>query len=260
MLTEDISIEPVKYSANSLEVNVRGISMRHYVGNSRLRLWAERMEDIEPEILDWIDDFESGAVLYDLGASIGLFSIYAAIKAAARVVAFEPEAQNFATMELNHYLNRERLHHPLVALNLALSNMAGLGWIYCRFYGAGEHVKILDHSETRDTKERFRPEHAQAVIKQPLDKVVSEFNLPPPRYIKIDVDGSELEVLLGAAKTLANPCVKSVFIELCKLEGGGAAEANILERLGFQLMRKVPVARLRGGVYPGLFNCVFMRD
>jgi len=234
--------------------------MRHYVGNDRLRLWAEHMEDIEPEILDWIDRFEPDAVLYDLGASIGLFSIYAAIKVAAEVVAFEPEAQNFSTMELNHYLNRDRLHHPLVTLNLALSNTAGLGWIYCRFYGAGEHVKILDHPETRDTREHFRPQHAQAVIKQPLDRVVSEFDLPSPRYIKIDVDGSEMEVLLGASKTLANPCVKSVFIELCELEGSGVEEANILERLGFQLMRKVPVARLRGGVYPGLFNCIFIRD
>jgi FkbM family methyltransferase len=234
--------------------------MRHYVGNDRLRLWAEHMENIEPEILDWIDGFDRNAVLYDLGASIGLFSIYAAIKIAAYVVAFEPEAQNFSTMELNHYLNRNRLRHPLVALNLALSNCAGLGWIYCRFYGAGEHVKILDHSETRDTRERFEPEHAQAVIKQPLDKVVSELNLPPPRYIKIDVDGSELEVLLGAAKTLANPCVKSVFIELCELARSDAEEENVLERLGFQLVRKVPVAKLHGGVYPGLFNCIFIRD
>jgi FkbM family methyltransferase len=234
--------------------------MRHYVGNDRLRLWAEHMENIEPEILDWMDGFERNAVLYDLGASIGLFSIYAAIKIAAHVVAFEPEAQNFSTMELNHYLNRNRLQHPLVALNLALSNSAGLGWIHCRFYGAGEHVKILDHSETRDTRERFEPEHAQAVMKQPLDKVVSELNLPPPRYIKIDVDGSELEVLLGATETLANPCVKSVFIELCELARSGAEEANVLKRLGFQLVRKVPVAKLHGGVYSGLFNCIFKRD
>jgi FkbM family methyltransferase len=248
------------WAADSLTIEVRGISMKHYVGNARLRLWAENMERIEPEILDWIDSFEPHTVLYDLGASIGLFSIYAAMKAGAQVVSFETEAQNFAVMELNHYLNREHLPHPLIALNLALSNTTGMGKIYCRFYGAGEHVKILDHSETRDTKEGFEPAHIQSVMKQPLDRVVSDFGLPAPSHIKIDVDGSELEVLFGASQTLANRSVKSVFIELYEPDSKTAKEAKMLEGLSFQLVRKVPVVRLSGGVYPGLFNCIFKRD
>lgn len=247
-------------AANSLTVVVRGIHMKHYVGNARLRLWAENMERIEPEILDWIDGFEPHTVLYDLGASIGLFSIYAAIKAQAQVVAIEPEAQNFAAMELNHYLNREHLPHPLITLNLALSDTTGMGKVYCRFYGAGEHVKILDHSETRDTKEGFKPAHVQSVMKQPLDRVVSDFGLPLPSHVKIDVDGSELQVLTGASRTLSNRSIKSVFIEIYEPDGKSTAETALLDRLGFHLAQKVPVARLSGGVYHGLFNCVFTRD
>src|SRR5258705_7414799 len=66
---------------NTLAIEVRGVQMTHYVGNSRLRVWAENMERIEPEILDWIDGFEPDSVFFDLGASTGLFSIYAAVKA-----------------------------------------------------------------------------------------------------------------------------------------------------------------------------------
>jgi hypothetical protein len=49
----------------------------------------------------------------------------------------------------------------------------------------------------------------------------------------------------------------TVFIELSELSGG--AEVAALERHGFRLEAKVPVMRLRGGVYPDLFNCVFCR-
>ena len=203
----------VELIANTLEIEVRGARMQHYVGNERLLSWAENMERIEPEILDWIDAFDPDSVFFDLGASIGLFSIYAAVKVRARVVAFEPEAQNFATMELNHYLNRNRIPHALTALNLALSDGVGLGRICCRFYGAGEHVKILDRPETRDTREAFEPAHVQAVLKQPLDKVICDYGLPAPSYLKIDVDGAELEVLKGAHRTLSQNSLKAVFIE-----------------------------------------------
>lgn len=245
---------------NILGISVRGISMRHSVGNARLRSWAENFERIEPEILDWIDGFPPGCVLYDLGASIGLFAIYAAIKAKACVVGFEPEAQNFATMELNHFLNRELMSQPLIALNLALSDCAGLGRIFCRFYGAGEHVKILDRSETRDTKEPFEPAHVQTVQKQPLDKVVAELALPLATHLKIDVDGSEMEVLKGAERTLRNPTLRSVFIEIYEPEGVLAEETAFLVGQGFTLAQRTPVVRLRGGVYPDLYNCVFRRD
>jgi FkbM family methyltransferase len=247
-------------TSESLDISVRGVDMKHHVGNARLRSWAENMERIEPEILDWIDGFESGSVLFDLGASIGLFAIYAAIRARARVVAFEPEAQNYATMELNHFLNRDKIVHPLIALNLALSDSSGLGSIFCRYYGAGEHVKILDRSETRDTREQFTPAHVQATLKQPLDKVIADYGLPAPSYLKIDVDGAEKEVLGGATRTLANSSLRSVFIETYEPEGTSSEEAAILERNGLRLSRRVPVARLRGGTYPDLYNCVFNRN
>lgn len=243
--------------ADILDIRVRNICMRFSVSNPRLRVWAERFDEIEPELLDTIDAIPENTVFYDAGASIGLFSLYAAIKRRARIVAIEPEAQNFATMELNHFLNRASLSMPFEALNVALSDNLGVGRIYTRVYGAGEHVKILDASETRDTKEQFEAAHVQSVLKMPLDHLIDSFGLPYPQFLKIDVDGAELAMLQGAPKTLQSPQLSTVFIEL--YESTTERERGILEANGFTLAQKFPVVRLRGGHYDGLYNCIYRR-
>ena len=44
----------------------------------------------EPETLEWIDSLPEGSVLWDVGANVGLYSVYAAKKRRCRVWAFEP--------------------------------------------------------------------------------------------------------------------------------------------------------------------------
>jgi FkbM family methyltransferase len=239
------------------EADIRGHLIRFAASNPRLRVWAERFEEIEPELLDLLDGLPERVVFYDCGASIGHFSVYAAVARRARVFAFEPEAQNYATLELNHYLNRARLAEPLASFNLALSDSVGIGRIYTRVFGAGEHVKILDTPETQDAKERFDPAHVQTVLKQPLDRLIADYGLPQPEFLKIDVDGAEAAVLRGAGRTLADPALRTVFIEIA--ERSATDEAAMLAHHGFALAAKIPVVRLRGGVYPDLFNCIFRR-
>lgn len=240
-----------------LDIDARGIPMRFSATNGRLRVWANRFEEIEPELLDLIDATPQGSTFYDAGASIGLFSIYAALRIRGRVIAFEPEAQNYATLELNHFLNRQALPQPLTAVNLALSDSCGLGRIHTKSYGAGEHGKILDQAVSQDTKQVFEPDHVQAIMKFPLDQVISQFGLPSPNILKIDVDGAEAALLHGAAKTLDDPALSVVFIELSKLSA--TDEGRILEGHGFRLAQHFPVVRLSGGHYPDLYNCVFRR-
>ena len=241
----------------TMDVAVRGTTIRFAVSNPRLRVWAERFEEIEPELLDLIDQMPMHSVFFDLGASIGMFSLYAALRRRAHVYAFEPEAQNYATLELNHFLNRHALGEPLNSFNVAVGESVGVGRIHTRVYGAGEHVKILDQAVTQDTNEAFEPAHVQTVLKMPLDRLIGEFHLPQPAVMKIDVDGSEGAVLAGARETIGNPILNTVFIELTGRTQ--VDEANFLVQHGFRLAAKIPVVRLRGGVYPDLFNCTFRR-
>ena len=58
--------------------------------NPRLDMRIKTYATKEPETLQWIDEFEKGSVLWDIGANIGLYSLYAAKSRQCRVIAFEP--------------------------------------------------------------------------------------------------------------------------------------------------------------------------
>ena len=59
----------------------------------------------EPETLQWMDGFAQDAVFYDIGANVGLYSIYAAKKRNAQVYSFEPSFFNLEFLARNVYKN-----------------------------------------------------------------------------------------------------------------------------------------------------------
>lgn len=103
------------------------------------------------------------------------------------------------------------------------------------------------------------PEDGPTVFRQPvmmfrLDDLIDWFRLPPPNHIKLDVDGGELAVLEGAARTLASPSLRSILVEVSASLSG--AITTMLERHGLQLRSKVAVQNKAGdyAVWYGLFD------
>ncbi|MBU7317616.1 FkbM family methyltransferase [Paenibacillus oleatilyticus] len=246
------AIENNKHFFTSTTI-IRGIELKYYTYNKRLLWIAKGLEYIEPELLDWIDNMNEDAVYYDVGASNGPFSIYAALKG-KKVVAFEPEAQNYSVLEMNHFLNNNSIKYPIVALNLAISSQSGLGRMNCAHYEGGGHLKILDNNRAVLSNEIFKPVHIQCVVKETLDNVIEKYELPFPEYIKIDVDGSEELVIKGAENTLRDNRLKSIFIELQCPDLGieNHQVTKMISDFGFFLSSAVQVQR-----YEGLYNCIF---
>lgn len=81
----------------------------------------------EPETLAWIDGFEFGDALWDIGANIGCYSLYAAHRKGLKVCAFEPSPVNFWLLATNLVMND--FGDSMVAYPFALSSSAGiLNW------------------------------------------------------------------------------------------------------------------------------------
>src|SRR5437588_843342 len=59
------------------------------------RLLQDRASTVmtkEPDMIHWIDGFSNDAVLWDIGANVGVFSLYAGFRRRCTVLAFEPSA------------------------------------------------------------------------------------------------------------------------------------------------------------------------
>lgn len=160
----------------------------------------------EPITIEWIDSMLPGEILFDVGANVGMYTIWAA-KKGVKVYAFEPEAENYA----------------LLCKNLALNNLDSAA--YClaiaarhtvdRLYLSTREVGRSCHSFGDAVGPTFEPREgpSQGSVGMSIDELV-KMGLPVPNYIKVDVDGFENKVIVGAQKTLARPELKSVLIEL----------------------------------------------
>lgn len=174
--------------------------------------------DKEPITLAWIDSFARGEVLYDIGANVGMYTIYAAIMRQIEVHAFEPEALNYAELNKNIYLNG--LHGPVLAYCLALSDVDKVDRLLLSDFGPG--ISYHDFEENSWTEDKtFAPDwivarderKPQGCIGRRLDSLIQD-GLPFPDHIKIDVDGLEHRVITGMASTLRDPRLKSLLIEI----------------------------------------------
>lgn len=88
----------------------------------------------EPETLEWIDSFQNGSIVWDIGANVGLYSCYAAKARNCKVFAFEPSVFNLELLARNIFLNNLTRSVAIVPIplsdNLAFStlNMTSTEW------------------------------------------------------------------------------------------------------------------------------------
>ena len=79
---------------------------------------VDRILSKEPETINWIKNFPKDSVFFDVGANIGIYTLFALFKG-HEVIAIEPEAHNFCLLNRNIMINNfndKAICYP-VALN-----------------------------------------------------------------------------------------------------------------------------------------------
>lgn len=185
-------------------------------------IWAGTYEsDLASAVVAAVNQ---GDVCYDVGAYRGFFSGVFALAGAGEVIAFEPFPDNYAQLQ--------RLAASNPQLPLRLERIA-LG----REEGLAEFNVMPDSSMGKLAGSSFQTDAPRAsVLQVPLrtiDGLISENGYPPPQIMKIDVEGTEADLLQGAMKTLQT--VRPIlFIEAHSQELANKC-TELLEGIGYSV-------------------------
>ena len=232
--------------------NLRGSEINFFTPNLRALWQSSGQEYIEPELLDFIDTLPENAIYFDVGASTGVFAIYAAMKG-NRTICFEPEVANFQILNMNSFVNHQSIKNNFAAYNVALSDITSVDNMFIRKFGGAAHEKILGDDKVRNGTERFDAEYVQSVVSVTMDQFCSMAQLSPTD-IKIDVDGAETRLVAGMVETLNKPTLKRIFIEISETQENSMRALETILSYGFQISKKNRVQN-----YHGDFNYTLQR-
>lgn len=179
----------------------------------------------ESEVLEAILPFlDSGAVFWDIGSNFGLHAITAKhLRPEARVICVEPSPLMIARIYANARLNDLNVE----MISVALTDSQGF-----------RHLHLANGNPGMTTlKPLVTASYSGKVLCwcDTGDNMVAAKTLPPPTVIKLDVEGSEVDVLRGLRNVLSGTNLKAIVFEADpKLLAGADDELyRILTNAGF---------------------------
>lgn len=157
----------------------------------------------EPKTVEWLESFKEDDIFFDVGANVGAYSLIAATKLGSKgkVYAFEPAAPTFSALVVNVLANK--LVARIVALPVAFGSKEEITFVGLKSLEPGQ-------SSIANAVSEFPQPFALIT----MDAFIERYGIPCPTKVKIDVDGTEVEVIKGMRKTLANPLLTEVLIEV----------------------------------------------
>jgi len=158
----------------------------------------------------------------DVGANIGYFTLPFARRVGpqGRVIALEPEAVNFT--RLSARLDKAGLAGRALLFEAAAAERSGRERLAINPAHPGDH-KLADETAA----------HSVEIDAHALDELIDAHPGPPVSLIKIDVQGAELRVVLGARDLIARDR-PALLVEIDPAIAGSAGDAasELLAMLG----------------------------
>ena len=196
------------------KVSVNGInftlSCTNWITHFRWYLFKTK----EPETISFIDNYvQDDDIFFDIGANIGVFTIYATKKHKNLIsYSFEPEASNLATLKEN--IVKNKLMDRTIIYGVGIGDTVGLSFLHLPDLTPGAAL----HSEDKNKLEKsvegdFPILWKEGIYTVTLDHFCDQINIIP-NVIKIDTDGNEGKILKGALNTLKNQKLKAIILEM----------------------------------------------
>ncbi len=188
---------------------------RWIVGSGNHGCWLGSYEHEKQNL--FAEMLQEGSVVFDIGAHVGFYTLLSSqiVGPKGKAIAFEPLPRNI------HYL-KEHLRvnqcKNVTVIEAAVVERSGFTFFE---EGSNNHTGRLSQRGCLEIK---------AVS---LDGLVSKGEIPPPDYMKIDVEGAELLVLSGA-KSILNNYHPTIFLATHGTEVHQQC-CNLLKSSGYEL-------------------------
>ena len=235
------------------------VTLRFSTPNSVCRYRSQTFSSKEPETLEWIEQFGGEGAFFDVGANVGLYSIYYAKLFPGRVYAFEPSALNLRLLVQN--INANEVSEQVAVITNPLSAQSEVSPFLLSMTEEGGSMSTFGEDFGHDglplsVKMRY------ACLGLTLDSLLeSELVTDFPTLMKIDVDGIEHLVLRGARSLLADMRLRSILIEVNSDFRKLADETKeILSSSGFELQTASHSEMFELGDFASTYNQVWARQ
>ena len=191
-------------------------------------------------MLRWIDNFKEidKLIFWDIGANIGLYSIYNALKnKTSTTISFEPSTSNLRCLSRNISINN--LENKIKVFSLPLTNIENKFFIMNEsYFNEGGALNTFGHDYNFEGK-IFKPEMRYQLLGTTINYLLDNNILDIPDYIKIDVDGIEHLILEGSNKYLINKKIKSIIVEINENFAEQYEKVlNIMQKNEFKILQK----------------------
>jgi FkbM family methyltransferase len=176
----------------------------------------------EYEIL--ISYANSCRTIVDVGSNIGLVAILMSMAApSAQIYAFEPDHMNFALSQINYGLNR---CENIVGINAAIGSKTGIIKLRRAKANWGDH---RTYAPAEAERFKFSSGRYDTIAVEPRDFFGASRNRESIDLLKIDTQGSDVNILLGFRHFLSPGAIVSIEFSPHHLLAAGTTEQQVID-------------------------------
>lgn len=173
-----------------------------------------------------------GDTILDIGASIGWYTCKVSKLAGdnGKIIAIEPNPRNYEYLKKNIEINNL---NNIITINIGVWSYRKKINLLCEGYGS----TLKFHNEIENVKRKIITINVNTI-----DNIISELKLNKINLIKMDIEGSEVEALVGAKNSLKKLDKLKLSIAAYHKNAFGVESYKILvpflERLNFKILKQ----------------------